>query len=185
MLGELRQTVIRKKICRVALLLATFLALTACGSSQMSSSTGDNQKDANTQSAVGVPVKIVGAGDSQDAVVAPQDGAWYFDFGTMRRAELEIGYPQAFTVVTEDGKAVAAYTATVDTSEDAATNAEAFDFYFPTTYENEDGTADTFFTVLYTDKAADGNNAFVVKIEGTTAEGDTFSTVFVATLQVR
>jgi hypothetical protein len=102
----------------------------------------------------------------------------------MSRADLEAGYPQAFTVVTESGQAVAEYTAAADTSEDAATNPAAFDFHFPTEYENEDGTTDTLFTILYTDKAADGNNAFVVKIMGTTAEGDTFSTVFVATLQV-
>jgi hypothetical protein len=105
-------------------------------------------------------------------------------FGTLSRAELETGYPEAFKVVTADGTAVAEYTATVDTSEDAATNEAAFDFQFPTVFENEDGTTDTLFTVLYTDKAADGSNALVLRIAGQTADGEAFSTVFVATVEV-
>jgi hypothetical protein len=185
--SEVLQTVSRKNFSYFTLLLATFLAVTFYGSSQLLSSPGDDQNVetvANTQNAVSVPVKVVGAGDSQNAVVVPQDGAWYFDFGKLSRAELETGYPEAFKVVTENGKAVAEYTAVVDTSEDAATNADAFDFNFPTEYKNEDGTTDLLFTILFSDKAADGSNAFVVKINGTTVDGAAFTTVFVATLQV-
>jgi hypothetical protein len=87
-------------------------------------------------------------------------------------------------VVAADGAAVAKYTAAVDTSENAATNEAAFDFQFPTVFENEDGSTDTLFTVLYTDEAADGGNALVLRIAGTTAEGEAFSTVFVATVEV-
>jgi len=187
-----------------ALAVALACALAACGN-DAGSATGMGTGGASSQGGAGAGgapatdadgetasqpadapggIVVVGAGDSKDATVDVQDGAYYFDFGSVTRDGLATGYPMAFTVNGADGKPLASWTVSVDTGADAASDPDAFSFEPSSEFTEADGTKVQVFTVLYASGAKDGPNSLVLKISGKDASGADVSGIFVATLNV-
>jgi len=136
------------------------------------------EADSGAEAAVGA-IQIVGAGDNPLAAVDYQDGACYYDFGTLASADLATGYPLAFAVNDEYGAPLASWTASIDSGD-----VDSFAYDGDTEYTNADGSTEHVFTVTYTDAAAPGNSALVLRITGTDASGGEVAGLFVATLSV-
>jgi len=181
-----------KRFVIVVLAAVCVLALAACGGSGSSGGGSDagasagasDASDAGAAEAATPGIRVVGAGDNEGASVSEQDGAWYYDFGTLTRADLATGYPLAFAVVDAAGAPLASWTAAIDTGSPAQSDTGSFVFNGDTEYTGADGVATHVFTIVYTDGAQDGANSLVLQIAGTDEAGNEVSGIFVATLEV-
>ncbi|MDR1944816.1 MAG: hypothetical protein LBQ59_01680 [Candidatus Peribacteria bacterium] len=116
-------------------------------------------------------VAVIGVADNSDAVLSIQDGAYYYDYGQIKQAELVPNYPLAFGVNIPKDEISEIQTEIV------SNNAFSID----NTSEYLQG---ELFTIVPTENMNVGNHSAVIKIFGTKTNGENFEVTFVAVLEV-
>jgi hypothetical protein len=112
---------------------------------------------------------LVGAADNADAQLVSQDGAWYYDFGSIEADAPS--YPLAFRVDLPQEE-IASVEATIAANDG---------FVIDTTSGYQQG---ELFTVSLDPTAEAGNRSAVVIVSGTTVSGLSFEAIFVAVAEV-
>ncbi|MDR0860071.1 MAG: hypothetical protein LBO09_03670 [Candidatus Peribacteria bacterium] len=158
-----------KKTLLTTLAVAT-LVLTACGTepttpTDIDEDTGTIENLEAEAVVEAVSPAIIGVADNADAEVSVQDGAYYYDFGTVNAEDTN--YPLAFAI---DFPAS-------DISELTATVVANDGFIVDTTSTYTQG---ELFTITTDPTAETGARSAIIQILGTTINGDPIEALFVA-----
>lgn len=162
-----------KKTLLTTLATAT-LVLAACGTepttpADVNENTGAIENVEIETVVESVSPAVVGVADNADAEVSIQDGAYYYDFGTVNTEDSS--YPLAFAIDLPAAE-VAELTTTIIANDG---------FAIDTTSEYTQG---ELFTITIDPTAETGARSAIIEVRGTTVKGETIETLFVAVANI-